>query len=120
MHFGTNNIIIFVLNKRYVLEHFSELPGRGIIKKKLNYDIGDDPIFAVINPQGVIMNENARKIIFEWGIDAFPFRISDAEDIFKKWEWFWKLLKKVDINIEVSPNYRHIFKLSTFFSTIHY
>lgn len=95
--------------KWYVLEHFSELPGRGIIKKKLNYDIGDDPIFAVINPQGVIMNENARKIIFEWGIDAFPFRISDAEDIFKKWEWFWKLLKKVDINIEGMKWDRYIF-----------
>jgi len=104
-----------------VLEHFSELPGRGIIRKKLNYDIDNQPILAVINPQGDIINENAMKIIFQWGIDAFPFRVSDAEDIFKKWEWFWKLMKKVDINIEeVSTNYKHIFKLSTFFSIIHY
>ncbi|AES61031.1 putative thioredoxin-like, sieve element occlusion [Medicago truncatula] len=95
--------------KWYVLEHFSELPGRGIIKKKLNYDIGYPPILAVINPQGDIINKDAMEIIFQWGIDAFPFRISDAEDIFKKWEWFWKLMKKVDVNIEKMSWDRYIF-----------
>jgi len=86
------------------------LPGLEIIKKKLNYD--NKPIFSVIDPKGGIMNTNAKNIIFQWGFDAFPFRNIDGEAIFKKWEWFWKLMKKVDINIdEVSTNYyKHIFK----------
>ncbi|CAJ2628062.1 unnamed protein product [Trifolium pratense] len=95
--------------KWYVLQYFSELPGRAIIKKKLNYDLDSQPIFSVINPQGVIINENARKIIFQWGFDAFPFRESDGDDLFKKWAWFWNLMKKVDINIEDMNKDSYIF-----------
>jgi hypothetical protein len=44
------------------------------------------------------------EIIFQWGFDAFPFRKSDGDDLLKKWAWFWNLMKKVDINIEVCTN----------------
>ncbi|KAK7268781.1 hypothetical protein RIF29_21490 [Crotalaria pallida] len=88
--------------KWYVLEYFSELPGIGIVKEKLKYDIEKkDPIISVINPQGDIINENAKPIIFQWGIDAFPFRKEDAEDLIKKWLWLWKIIEKVDPNFNL-------------------
>lgn len=89
--------------KWHVLEYFFELPGLRIIREKLNYFNGK-PIVAVINPQGVIMNDNALDIIFQWGFDAFPFRKSDGDDLIKKWSWFWNLMKKADLNIEVSAS----------------
>ncbi|OIW01789.1 hypothetical protein TanjilG_03927 [Lupinus angustifolius] len=86
--------------KWYVLEYSSELPGIGLIHEILKYDIEKkDPIISLINPQGDIMNENAKPIIFQWGIEAFPFRKEDAEDLIKKWLWLWKLIEKVDPNI---------------------
>lgn len=91
--------------KWYVLEYFSELPGLGIITQKLNCQLDNKPIVSVINPQGEIINDNAMDIIFQWGIEAFPFRKSDGEDIAKKWSWFWKLMEKVDLDIEVMCNY---------------
>ncbi|KAL5068345.1 hypothetical protein RYX36_019232 [Vicia faba] len=94
--------------KWYVLEYFSQLPGLGIIKNRLNY-IDNKPIVSVINPQGEIMNENAMEIIFQWGFDAFPFRKIDGDDLFKKWAWFWNLMKKVDINIEDMKRDSYIF-----------
>ncbi|CAL5208254.1 unnamed protein product [Lathyrus oleraceus] len=94
--------------KWYVLEYFSELPGVGIIKNRLNY-VDNKPIVSVINPQGEIMNENAMEIIFQWGFDAFPFRKVDGDDLFKKWAWFWNLMKKVDINIEDMKRDSYIF-----------
>ncbi|GAU46328.1 hypothetical protein TSUD_28450 [Trifolium subterraneum] len=86
--------------QKYVVEYFFELPGRWIINKKLNYDLDSEPIFSVIDPQGVIINKNARNVIFQWGFDAFPFRESDGDDLAKKWAWFWKLMKKVDMDTE--------------------
>ncbi|TKY51878.1 SIEVE ELEMENT OCCLUSION B protein [Spatholobus suberectus] len=44
------------------------------------------------------MNVNAMHIIFEWGIEAFPFRQSDIDDLNKKWKWFWNLMEKTDDN----------------------
>ncbi|KAE9589757.1 putative sieve element occlusion [Lupinus albus] len=86
--------------KWYVLEYFTELPGIGIIQEKLKYDNEKkDPIISLINPQGDIINENAKPIIFQWGIEAFPFRKEDAEDLIKNWLWLWKLIQKVDPNI---------------------
>ncbi|XP_004491932.1 protein SIEVE ELEMENT OCCLUSION B-like [Cicer arietinum] len=94
--------------KWYVLEYFSELPGIGIIRNKLNY-LDNKPIVSVINPQGDVINEDAMEIIFQWGFDAFPFRKSDGVDLFKKWAWFWNLMKKVDINIEEMKRDSYIF-----------
>nr|KYP60833.1 hypothetical protein KK1_023247 [Cajanus cajan] len=80
-----------------VLEHFEELPGRAVLTEifKFNIDIGK-PIVSVINPQGHIINQNAMQIIFEWGIEVFPFTQSDGDDLNKKWKWFWNLLEKTD------------------------
>ncbi|XP_004495332.1 protein SIEVE ELEMENT OCCLUSION B-like isoform X2 [Cicer arietinum] len=94
--------------KWHVLEYFSELPGKIIIKERLNYS--GDPIVSVIDPQGQVMNENAMHIIFEWGFDAFPFRKTDGADIRKRWKWFWNLMRKVDYDIEEKNNKdRYIF-----------
>lgn len=90
--------------KWYVLEYFSELPGLGIVKQKLKY-LDNKPVVSVINPQGDIINVNAMDIIFQWGIEAFPFRQSDGDDLVKKWSWFWNLMKKVDPNVEVKCNH---------------
>lgn len=111
MNFGSCNFVSFYSKYyfcRYVLEYFYELPGVGIIKNRLNY-VDNKPIVSVINPQGEIMNENAMEIIFQWGFDAFPFRKMDGDDLFKKWSWFWNLMKKVDINIEDMKRDSYIF-----------
>lgn len=111
MNFGSCNFVSFYSKYyfcRYVLEYFSELPGVGIIKNRLNY-VDNKPIVSVINPQGEIMNEDAMEIIFQWGFDAFPFRKMDGDDLFKKWAWFWNLMKKVDINIEDMKRDGYIF-----------
>ncbi|KHN13154.1 protein SIEVE ELEMENT OCCLUSION B-like [Glycine soja] len=82
--------------KFYLVEYFEKLPGYDIIVDKFKYE--GLPIVSVVNPQGQIMNDNAMQIIFEWGIDAFPFRRSDVYDLNKKWKWFWNLLEKTDDN----------------------
>lgn len=92
--------------KFYLVEYFEELPGYDIIMDKFKYE--GLPIVSVVNPQGQIMNENALQIIFEWGIDAFPFRRSDVYDLNKKWKWFWNLLEKTDDNAKVI-NHNYIY-----------
>ncbi|XP_027366716.1 protein SIEVE ELEMENT OCCLUSION B-like [Abrus precatorius] len=94
--------------KWHVLEYFWELPGIGIIREKFKY-YNSKPSLAVINPQGEIMNENAMDIIFQWGIEAFPFRQSDGDDLSKIWTWFWNLMKRVDFNIEEMRRDSYIF-----------
>ncbi|XP_061371226.1 protein SIEVE ELEMENT OCCLUSION B-like [Gastrolobium bilobum] len=96
--------------KWYVLEYFyDELPGIGIIKEKLKYN--SEPIVSVINSKGDIINEDALEIIFQWGIEAFPFRKIDGYDLTKKWSWFWNLMNKVDIHTEdmKKGSYRFIY-----------
>ena len=86
--------------KWYALEHFSRLPGIGLIREKLNYR--GNPIVTVLSPLGDIMNEDAMDLIFQWGIDAFPFRKTDGDDLTLKWKWFWDVTKKVNLGIQVS------------------
>ncbi|KAL2325111.1 hypothetical protein Fmac_024169 [Flemingia macrophylla] len=83
-----------------VLEYYKELPGLAVLTEIFKYDIDTGkPIVSVINPQGQIINQNAMQVIFEWGIEAFPFTSRDGEDLNKKWSWFWKLLEKTDPEI---------------------
>ncbi|KAJ1409424.1 Sieve element occlusion, N-terminal [Sesbania bispinosa] len=92
--------------KWYAVECFSELPGIGLIREKLNY--WGKPIVPVLNPLGDIMNEDAMDLIFQWGIDAFPFRKSDGDDLTLKWKWFWDVTKKLNLGIQVKGD-RYIF-----------
>lgn len=101
--------------KWHVLEYFEKLPGYEIIVEKLKYD--GKPIVTVVNPQGQIMNENALQIIFEWEIEAFPFRQIDADDLNKKWKWFWNLLEKTDDKAKVSANIQLLHVTWKFFLT---
>ncbi|KAK7278465.1 hypothetical protein RJT34_23494 [Clitoria ternatea] len=94
--------------KWHVLEYFSTLPGIGILKEKFNY-YDSKPIVPVINPQGEIINEDAMEVLFQWGIDAFPFRKSDGDDLSRKWKWFWSLMEKTDFNIEDTRKDRYVF-----------
>lgn len=83
--------------KWYVVEYLSvPLPGIRLIREELNYT--NKPIVPVVNPQGVVINEDAMDIIFEWGIDAFPFRKSDADRLTQKWKWFWDEIKKTNLH----------------------
>ncbi|MCI22355.1 sieve element occlusion by forisome 1, partial [Trifolium medium] len=80
--------------KWYVVEYFSELPGLKIIRDEERIGYIGNPIIPVFNPQGIITNNDAMKLIFQWGIEAFPFRKSDGDDLALKWEWLWKIIKK--------------------------
>ncbi|KAL4357643.1 hypothetical protein HN51_028930 [Arachis hypogaea] len=83
----------------YAVEHFSKLPGIRLIREKLNYT--GKPIMPVLTPKGDIMNEDAKDLIFQWGIEAFPFRKFDGEDLSLKWKWFWDVLKKLSLGIQL-------------------
>ncbi|KAL2325112.1 hypothetical protein Fmac_024170 [Flemingia macrophylla] len=84
--------------KWYAVEFFSELPGTELIKEKFNYL--DKPIIPVLTPQGEILNEDAMDLIFQWGIDAFPFRKIDGIDLTLKWKWFWDAARKANLGIQ--------------------
>ncbi|KAL2325110.1 hypothetical protein Fmac_024168 [Flemingia macrophylla] len=92
--------------KFYAVEYFSELPGLKIIKERLNFVT--QPIAPLFTPGGAILNENALEVIFEWGIEAFPFRKSDGEDLTLKWKWLWDLLFKATPALQVKKD-RFIF-----------
>ncbi|MED6109161.1 Sieve element occlusion [Stylosanthes scabra] len=85
--------------KCYAVEYFSKLPGLRLIKEELNYT--GKPIMPVLTPSGDMMNEDAMDLIFQWGIEAFPFRKIDGEDLSLKWRWFWDVLKKLKIRIQL-------------------
>lgn len=89
--------------KWYAVELFSELPGTELIKEKFNY-LGK-PIIPVLTPLGEIMNEDAMDLIFQWGIDAFPFRKIDGIELTLKWKWFWDAAKKANLEIKVSSKH---------------
>ncbi|XP_058728361.1 protein SIEVE ELEMENT OCCLUSION B-like [Vicia villosa] len=90
----------------YVAEYFYPLAGIRLIREDLNYK--NKPILPVLNSQGRIVNYNAMHMIFVWGIDAFPFRPDDDEDLTQKWNWFWAEMKKV------YPKLQEIIKGDTF------
>jgi predicted P-loop ATPase/GTPase len=43
-------------------------------------------------------------LIFQWGIDAFPFRKKDGYDLTQKWKWFWDVTKRVNLGIQVNQH----------------
>ncbi|XP_020235950.1 protein SIEVE ELEMENT OCCLUSION B [Cajanus cajan] len=91
----------------YVVEYVQPLPGIRLIEEDLNFR--NKPILPVVNPQGVVVNYDALDIIFEWGIDAFPFRKSDGDRLAQKWKWFWDEIRKTNLNhIQVKGD-RYIF-----------
>lgn len=89
--------------KWYLVEYFHELPGQRIITdpERLGYVVGGNPIIPVFNPQGNITNENAKDLIFQWGIDAFPFRKIDGIDLNLKWKWLWDVITKATPGLQV-------------------
>ncbi|RDX74906.1 Protein SIEVE ELEMENT OCCLUSION B, partial [Mucuna pruriens] len=95
--------------KWYAVNFLSDqLPsGTDLIKEKFNY-LGK-PIIPVLTPLGEIMNEDAMDLIFQWGIDAFPFRKSDGVDQTLKWKWFWDAIKKANLGIQQVSGDRYIF-----------
>ena len=87
--------------KFYVVEYFSELPGLKIIKDPEILGYIGDPIIPVFNPQGIITNIDAMDLIFQWGIDAFPFRKSDGNDLNLKLNWLWEIIRKATPGLQV-------------------
>ncbi|KAK6645926.1 hypothetical protein PHAVU_L002259 [Phaseolus vulgaris] len=94
--------------KFYVVEYFYELPGLKIIKDRERLNFESQPIAPLLSPKGTIMNENALDVIFEWGIEAFPFRKTDGEELTLKWKWLWDLILKATPGLQVKEN-RYIF-----------
>ncbi|RZB84961.1 Protein SIEVE ELEMENT OCCLUSION B isoform B [Glycine soja] len=94
--------------KWYVVEYAQvPLPGIRLIEEDLRFH--GKPILPVVKPQGVLLNDDALDIIFEWGIHAFPFRKSDAYLLAQKWKWFWDEVKKTNLHgIQVKGD-RYIF-----------
>ncbi|XP_058745302.1 protein SIEVE ELEMENT OCCLUSION B-like [Vicia villosa] len=92
--------------KFYAVEYFSEVPGIRLIREHLNY--WDKPIVPVLSPLGEIMNDDAMDLIFQWGIDAFPFRKKDGYDLTQKWKWFWDATKRVNLGMQMKGD-RYIF-----------
>ncbi|WVY98507.1 hypothetical protein V8G54_030658 [Vigna mungo] len=93
--------------KWYAVEFFTELPGTDLIKEKFSYR--GKPIIPVLTPLGDTLNEDAMDLIFQWGIDAFPFRKSDGIDLTLKWKWFWDATKKANLGIQQVTGDRYIF-----------
>jgi len=88
--------------KWYAVEFFTELPGTDLIKEKFNYR--GKPIIPVLTPLADTLNEDAMDLIFQWGIDAFPFRKIDGIDLTLKWKWLWDATKKANLGIQqVNP-----------------
>ncbi|KAK7268780.1 hypothetical protein RIF29_21489 [Crotalaria pallida] len=94
--------------KFYVVEYFTMLPGHKIITdpERLGY-IGK-PIIPVFDPQGKILNKDALDLIFQWEIDAFPFREIDGYELTQKLKWLWDILKKVIPGLQIKGD-RYIF-----------
>ncbi|PNX95445.1 sieve element-occluding protein, partial [Trifolium pratense] len=92
--------------KFYAVEYFSELPGIGLIREIFNY--WDKPVVPVLSPLGDIINDDAMNLIFQWGIDAFPFRKKDGDELDQKWKWFWDVTKRLNLGIQVKGD-RYIF-----------
>ncbi|KAK7278466.1 hypothetical protein RJT34_23495 [Clitoria ternatea] len=90
--------------KFYVVESFSELPGRKVITDPDRLGYGGKPIIPLFSPQGTIINDNAMDVIFQWGIESFPFRKSDGNDLHLKWKWLWDLLKKATPGLQVKED----------------
>ncbi|KAG4910975.1 hypothetical protein JHK87_057091 [Glycine soja] len=88
--------------KFYAVEYFFELPGLKIIKdtERLNYEI--QPIAPLFSSKGTLLNENALEVIFEWGIEAFPFRKVDGDELTLKWKWLWDLILKATPVLQVN------------------
>jgi len=97
--------------KFYAVEYFNELPGLKIIKdrERLNFEI--QPIAPLLSPRGAIMNENALEVIFEWGIEAFPFRKIDGEELTLKWKWLWDLILKATPGLQVHYIFHFVSKM---------
>nr|AHY04439.1 sieve element occlusion by forisomes 1 [Dipteryx panamensis] len=87
--------------KWYAVEFLSLVPGIRLVREVLKFET--KPIIPVISPQGKRINDNAMDIIFEWGVDAFPFRKEDGDQLTQKWKWFWDVIKKVNPAIQVEP-----------------
>ncbi|KHN13156.1 hypothetical protein glysoja_040436 [Glycine soja] len=89
--------------KFYAVEYFFELPGLKIIKdtERLNYEI--QPIAPLFSSKGTLLNENALEVIFEWGIEAFPFRKVDGDELTLKWKWLWDLILKATPVLQMMP-----------------
>lgn len=81
--------------KWYAVDYNPPLPGIRLIREDLKFH--DKPIVAVVNPQGVVVNDDALDLIFEWGIDAFPFRKQDGDLLAHKWKWFWDEIRKTNL-----------------------
>ncbi|CAJ1976484.1 unnamed protein product [Sphenostylis stenocarpa] len=93
--------------KWYAVEFFTELPGTDLIYEKFNYR--GKPIIPVLTPLGDTLNDDAMDLIFQWGIDAFPFRKIDGIDLTLKWKWFWDATKKANLGIQQVTGDRYIF-----------
>ncbi|CAL5208251.1 unnamed protein product [Lathyrus oleraceus] len=94
--------------KWYAVEYFYELPGHRIITDPERIGYIGNPIIPVFNPQGYMANIDAMDLIFQWGIDAFPFRKSDGIDLTLKWKWLWDVIKKATPGLQVKGD-RYIF-----------
>ncbi|RYR38285.1 hypothetical protein HN51_028651 [Arachis hypogaea] len=94
--------------KWYAVECYSELPGGRIISEPEGLNYMGKPILPVYNPQGYKANEDAMGLIFQWGIDAFPFRKTDAADLILKWKWLWDIIRKVAPGLQVQGD-RYLF-----------
>ncbi|KAL2323776.1 hypothetical protein Fmac_028155 [Flemingia macrophylla] len=89
------------------VEYLQPLAGIRLIEEDLYFR--NKPIVPVVNPQGVVVNPDALHILFEWGIDAFPFRKADADRLAHKWKWFWDEIRKTNLqHIQVKGD-RYIF-----------
>ena len=70
-----------------------------LIQDRLNYK--NNPIVPLFGPKGELKNIDTFHMLFTWGILAFPFGSGDDEEINKRWNWLWKVLK--ENNPEIIP-----------------
>lgn len=76
----------------YVVKYFNFETNLKLIKDIFEYE--GKNIIALMNPQGIVENKEAKQIISQWGIDGFPFRKSDQDRLSQQWKWFWSEMSK--------------------------
>ncbi|CAJ1965042.1 unnamed protein product [Sphenostylis stenocarpa] len=82
----------------YVVKYLNFETSLKLIREELRYE--GKHVFPLINPQGKVENIDTKQILSRWGIDGFPFRTSDQNQLSQQWEWFWAEMTKFNPAIQ--------------------
>ncbi|XP_059447775.1 protein SIEVE ELEMENT OCCLUSION B-like [Corylus avellana] len=83
----------------YAVQYFSLKASIRFIKEDWYFN-GTNPSVVVVNPQGMVVHENAIHMIRLWGMMAFPFTTLQEENLSTRRDWFVSIATNVHPNID--------------------